>query len=787
VIRAIHKKLLRDLFGLRTQVATTSLLMVSGVALLIASWSAFRSLTDAREEYYREYAFADVFSNLKRAPRSLATSIGRIEGVRVVEPRIVTEGRIDLDHPATGRFISIPSGEQPVLNRIYLRSGRLPMQKGRSEAEVVVHEAFARANRVHPGDFLGVTIEGRRERVRVVGIGLSPEYVASISPAVPLPDDLHFGVFWMPLRDLERMSKMGGAFNQLAIALEPGVRREGVMLRVDAILKPHGGRSSQGRERQPSDRFLTDEIEEQRGMALVAPVFFLGIAAFLVHTICSRLITRHRAQIAALKAMGYSSGEILRHYLALTLLMMLGGALFGVLAGAAFGRFYAWSYSGFFRFPRIVFRLDAWAVAVGCLAGILPGILGGLTSVFAAYRLPAAEAMRPPRPPAFQAGILERIPVESRLGPRGRMLWRSFFFRPWRSVFSTLGLAFAVSVGVMTSSWGDIVDATLTGQFEKVQREDVGVYFVSPQPRSSIHTLSRLPGVLAAEGRRYVPVRMRHLNHERELVLGGSSEDHMLTAEYGTTGERIPPSGDGVRISRYFERFWGMRVGDRVEFEVLEGKPRTLILPVVGFSDDLLGLHAVMRERELAQLLDEEPGFNSVLLKIDSRRVEEIFRLLKEYPAVATIQLKTALYRGFQDTIGSVMRTMTSILTGFALAIAASITYNAVRVTFSERSWEAASLRVLGFPRQEVFVMLMGELALQVILAVFPGFGLGRWFSKIVIGSSNAETFGFPLLIRPETYARGALVVLGAFLISGVWAWVLLRNMSLAGSLKVRD
>jgi putative ABC transport system permease protein len=792
-MRALQKKLFRDLFALRSQIASASLLMVSGVAILVASWSAFRSLSDAREETYRRYAYADIFASLKRAPQGLASKIARIPGVRTSETRIVMDGRLDVGFPATGRFVSIPSGAQPGLNQIYLRSGRLPIDRGVGEMEAVVHEAFAKANRIRIGDSIWATLEGRKERVRIVGIGLSPEYIASISPMVSLPDDLHFGIFWAPLKDLERIAKMGGVFNQVVLALDPkvgspgAIRREEVMLRLDEVLKPYGGRNSQGRERQPSDRFLTDEIEEQKGMALLAPAFFLGIAAFLIHTITARLVTRHRPQIAALKAMGYTHFEVLRHYVGLTFLMMIGGVALGLLGGAAFGRFYAWSYSGFFRFPEIQFRMDSIAVVAGAIVGVLPGIAGGLTSVLTAYRLPAAEAMRPQKPPDFQAGLLERFRLDARLGPRGKMLWRSFFFRPWRSLFSTFGFACAVSVVVMTSSWSDIVDSTLVHQFERIQREDIGVYFLTPQPRSSVQAISRIPGVLYAEGQRWVPVRMRFLNHERELGLVGRPEQRFLTADWDTSGKTSPLPKQGVRVSRYFEKFWGMKTGDAVEFEVLEGRPRSLNLLISGFSDDLIGLQATLRHSALSHALDEEPGFNSVFLKTDPSEMHQIFAHLKELPAVATVQLKTALYEGFQATIGSVMTIMTRILTGFALVIAASIAYNAVRVTLSERVWETASLRVLGFSRGEVFLMLIGELAIQVGLAVMPGFIMGKEFSRAVIGTSNAETFGFQVIVRPETYARGAAVVLGAYLISTGWAWVWLRRLSLAESLKVRD
>ena len=56
----------------------------------------------------------------------------------------------------------------------------------------------------------------------------------------------------------------------------------------------------------------------------------------------------------------------------------------------------------------------------------------------------------------------------------------------------------------------------------------------------------------------------------------------------------------------------------------------------------------------------------------------------------------------------------------FAGIIAFGVVYNAARVSLSERSRELASLRVLGFTRADL-VILMGELALLTLVALPVG------------------------------------------------------------------
>lgn len=183
----------------------------------------------------------------------------------------------------------------------------------------------------------------------------------------------------------------------------------------------------------------------------------------------------------------------------------------------------------------------------------------------------------------------------------------------------------------------------------------------------------------------------------------------------------------------------------------------------------------------------ENPGYNFITLKVDSHRLSELYVALKERSEVVAINIKNAVYAGFRDTFGKVIRTSTWILMVASLLIATGIIYNSVRVSFSERSWELASLRVLGFERVEVAQILWLEVGVQVLGSLLPGCFLGWGLTHLSLRLIHTETFSFPVVIQASTYARGILVVLLAFLGS---SWVVYRmtgRLNPAEALKARE
>jgi putative ABC transport system permease protein len=335
-MRALDRKLVRDLWQMKGQAVAIGLVIASGVAVFVMSLCTLGTLRKTQEAYYERYRFADVFAHLKRAPNSLAERIAELPGVARVQTRVVVNVTLDVEgmaEPAVGRLVSVPDRQAPGLNGLYLRSGRY-VEPGR-DGEVLVSEGFATAHCLRPGDRVLAVINGRRQQLRIVGVALSPEYVYQIREGDVLPDDRRYGVFWMGDTELASAFDMRGAFNDVALTLGPGASEPEVLRRLDRLTEAYGGLGAFGRADQPSHKFVSNEINKLRGMAMVVPAIFLSVAAFLLNVVLSRLIGTQREQIAALKAFGYTRWEVALHYLKLVLLIVTAGGRPGRGGGGA--------------------------------------------------------------------------------------------------------------------------------------------------------------------------------------------------------------------------------------------------------------------------------------------------------------------------------------------------------------------------------------------------------------------------------------------------------------------
>jgi len=200
-MKVLNRKLWRDIRRMKGQVFAITLVVMSGVATFIMFISTMDSLNLTRNTFYRDYSFADVFVNLKRAPESLKEKIQNIPGVNQVETRVSVRVKLDIAgfvDPVTAIIVSIPENGSPLLNRMFIRKGRLP-DPARAH-EVVINENFADAHGFAPGDQFAAILNGKWTKLTIAGVALSPEFVFLLRPDAISPDFKRYGVLWMGRR-----------------------------------------------------------------------------------------------------------------------------------------------------------------------------------------------------------------------------------------------------------------------------------------------------------------------------------------------------------------------------------------------------------------------------------------------------------------------------------------------------------------------------------------------------------------------------------------------------------
>lgn len=787
-MKALDRKLMRDLWHMRGQVFAIALVLAAATATFVLSLGVHRSLVETRDAYYARNNFAEVFAGLTRAPRSLVARAQAIPGVRRAEGSIIQYATLDFPdraEPVRALINSVSEQGHTRLNQLTLRSGRLPREG--APGEVVADESFVKANGLALGSRIAALIYGKRQMLTIVGTGLAPNYIYALPPGDILPDDHRFGVFWMGEKALEAATDRSEAINSLALTLERGARETDVIRQLDVLIEPYGGTGAYGREDHLSHAFLDNELVQLSAMTRVIPPVFLLVATFLVYIVLGRMIRTERTQIGLIKAFGYSNAEVGWHYLKFALVIALVASVLGSLSGVWMGRAMTRIYAEYYRFPFLTYLLDP-RVFLGA-AGLSFGAaaLGALGGMRAALVLTPAVAMTPPPPPVYRRGLVERLGKWGGFSAVGHMIVRHIARWPGRSAITVLGVGLSVGLLFATTQFLDSSRAMLDGFFFRAQRQDLMVSFIEPRNEAALFAVAQIPGVLRAEPSRAVAVKLSRGNRVERGSIESAPTGAQLSAHIDVDGNAVELPPSGLMLSRQLADKLAVRPGDKVRVEELGGRRSRLELQVARVIEEFVGERAYASEATLLAITRDGAPVGSVLVRIDPARRDAILIRLKDMPMVLGVSERDVTFTRFEDMIDENINTMLAFYISFAGAIAVGVVYNSARILFSERAHELATMRVLGYHRREVATVLLGELALLVVMAVPLGCILGNGLARMMTAMFSSDLFRLPFAPEPSSYGRAVLIVLAATALTTLLVVRRVTHLDMVRVLKGRD
>jgi putative ABC transport system permease protein len=785
-VTGLDRKLLRDLFRLKWQIAAIALLIACGVSVTVMAFSAQQALKAAQDRFYAETRFGDVFAACKRAPLNLKGVLTQIPGIAEIDVRAQTSGLMQvpgLMRPATARVVSLPDDPRGGVNRIRLQQGR-PPDPARDD-EAVALKTFLDAAHVRIGDRLTAVFGGREASFRIVGSALSPEYVYVPSPESTMPDDAHQGVFWMPRRVVERLADLDGAFNTVSLRLAPATAPGFVLTAVDKVLAPYGGAPAAARADQPSNRFIEAELKELSTSAAIIPPVFLIVAAALVHLVVGRMVDVEREQIGLLKAFGYSDFAAAAPYLKLGAAIGLLGAAGGGLLGLWFGAAITQIYTQYMRFPTLGASFSWPAFAVASLVAVLATLLGSALAVRRAAALSPAVAMQPPRPADFRPGPLD--PMARRLDQPSRMILRNLERYPARAAMTALGLAASLTLLVGTQFMFHALDYVLDHAYYRAQRWSEAVGFSEVRDARAIEAVRRLPGVYAAEPVRMAGARIRADGRLFRSTVVGLEPAALLSRPLGAAGQSVPFEGTGVILSDALARKLGVAPGGFVELEVTEARRARVILPVTATAEDYNGLLVYMSRAALNRLLAEGDVASGAQLLVRSAQRADFYRAIERMPEIVAASSRDDTVAGWRRVLTEAFRVTILFYVGFAAAIAFGVAFNNGRIALAEHSRDLATLHVLGFDHRECAYVLLGELAGLALAAIPLGLIGGALFAHGLVLAYSRDELRLPALVGPESYGVALAAYLAAVLVACGIVGRRIWTLDLVAVLKTRE
>jgi putative ABC transport system permease protein len=782
----LNRKLLRDLWAMRGQVLAVSLVVGCGVALYVMMNGTLVSLRDTLDAYYGRYRMADVWAPARRAPAHVIEDLRAIPGVKMAEGRISAAGLLDMPgerEPVRAKIVSLPVNGQPRANAVYLKKGRLPE---RGTEQVLVADDFVEAYDLDIGDRIEATLYGVRRELVISGIALAPEFIYSIAPGEMIPNPKRFAIMWMGYEALGHAYDMDGAFNEAVFLLDREASVPEALRQIDLILEPYGGVGAYAREDQFSDDFLQSEFEQLAVLGGLLPPIFLGVAAFLLNMVISRVVDQEREQIGLLKAFGYRPLDIVLHYLRFATAIVAIGVAAGWYAGYHMGGGMASLYRDFYKFPILLFDPGMGIYLRGAVFAVVAGVLGVLIAVRRTIRLRPAVAMAPPAPTDYSG--MGKLGARIAWMDQGlRLMVRHMVRWPMRSGLTCLGVSMGMAIMITAQGSQDSIDRMVSLQFELISRQDLTVAFVERRSPEVLNELRAEPGVIKVEPFLSVPATLTHGHRSRHQGISGVVPAADLNIMLDRQDRPIAPSPSGLTLSESLADALMAKPGDMIEVVFRDGLRREVTLPVMRTVSTYIGTPAYMGIEDLATVTGEGNRISGAYVMADADQLDALYRRLKDMPGVAAVSTNTSSYHAMKDTMDQSMGTMTFFNSVFASLIAIGVVFSSARISFYERQREIASLRVLGFTIAEVNFVLLGELALLTVLALPLGAFVGYQLSLYMAANLSSELFRVPTIVSNGSFAYAASVILAASVLSAAVIARQVAKLDLVIALKTRE
>ncbi len=482
-------------------------------------------------------------------------------------------------------------------------------------------------------------------------------------------------------------------------------------------------------------------------ISVVFPVFFFLVAALVCMTTMTRMVDEQRTQIGVWKALGYSNAQIMSKFL----FYSGSAALVGSTMGFAFGCY---------ALPWVVWEIYGIIYGFSPLHHVfLPGLLAVsfaaalLCSMGATYlacrmelKRQAAELLRPKTPRAGRRVFLEYItPLWRRLSFLHKVSVRNVLRYQSRLVMMVLGIGGCTALLVTGFGIRDSIQHVADFQFDEIQIYDYAVTFQEPQTEAEAADYLIRSGWAAEDG------KLIH-SGSIDVLAGGTSKAVYLVipASGGLDGfvslhsgnEPLPYPGVGeVVINAGLAENLGISIGDVIQLR--DEEYGTLEAAVSGIADNYVQNYVYLSTECYQEQFDEQPEYNALYVRgHEGADPYEEGALLLEDDEVGNVAINQAT-RDQVDSMMSRLDYIVVVVVACAGALAFIVLYNLTNINITERVREIATIKVLGFYRNETASYVFREINILSVLGSLAGLLMGKALHAFVISQIQIDAMYF--------------------------------------------
>jgi len=791
------KKLLlknwRDILDRKAQFGALIVLVALGISSYVSFISGYLNLSSSTDYAYERLRFADFSISVWSAPKTVLKRILAIRGVKAVEGRLIVDTGIYIsdEQQAQARVISIPTGHRPSVNDLLIEKGSY--LQGEAKETCLIDSQYAKERGVNPGDTIKPFFDGSKKEITVKGVVTSPEYFISIADKSSLPSPGEFVVIFMAQQEVERLFKKRSSYNDIAVLLDESADREKIISQVEKVLDPYLVINTVKKEDQPSNFSLQGEIEENRSFAYLMPFIILFIATLSLFIALTRLVQSQRGEIGLAKALGYSNWQILLHYLVFSLFIAIVGSAFGFLLGDFFAREILKLYIPLFGIPYLRHEIHLQTLIGSVSMSSITCVLAGIVPAYVSARMPPALAMRADpnitlakgRTPLVEKALAALFPVPLAF----RIPLRNVFRAQRRSLYTIIGISFALLMTLATWASFDSMDFLFDHQFNQVEKWDILAGFSQNFSASRVNQVKSWDGVRKVQPALAIPAELKANGHKHETAITAIEPGASFHGFDITIGLRARYALEmrGVILTPLIAKKLGVDVGDVLRVESPYIKDRELEFKVLALSDEMVGAPVFISKEQGRRIL-RSPGYlnNSLYLDVDPREATEIKKKLYELPGATVVIVKQKMIDSLEEMM-EFTNVFFGVLLAFAFTMAFVVVYNTFTTNILERLREIATMRTIGEDRWHLALMITLENMILAMAGVPLGLWLGQRTTIELFKSFSSEAYTMRAFIYTSTYFWVVACILVVLLLSEIPPIRRIFRLDLAEATKILE
>ena len=776
----LNKKMLRDIKFNLSQFITIFLMIFLGVMV----YSGIRSYMDGMErsanKFYTECNLQDLNAIGANFSSEDLDKIKSFDHVNGAERKLVVSGTMESDEDRTLQINFIESNE---ICKFYVVNGEA-FEKDKKG--LWLDEYYANNNNISVGDTIKIKYDNTVLEEVVLGLVNVPDHVYDVKDEATLfPNHIDYGFCYLSIDEFpksiienEAMKKFNITNSDLLYSIAPDFNYKDYLIFNNVIVDV---------DSEENKNYVKQKIEEELGSAMavidikdsasysayqgeieegetyvgVFTGLFLFIALLSVITTMTRVVKKQRVQIGTLKALGFGKAKITSHYVGYGFWISLFSAIIGLICGPLLiGNLFINMEMEYFEVPNGNAEVDISSFIVAAFVIILVSLVTYFTCR-AQLKGSPAETLREELPKVKKKslnittkGIFKKMSFSSKWNAR------DILRNKMRTLMGIAGITGCCMLLVCAFGMLDTMNNFINTQFEKLYNFDYKLHLKEGYSEEDLNKLTDKYGNNTSEnlGIEIVNKDKKETNN----IFVDNANEYVKFVDHN--GNCIKLNDNGIYVTEKLAKNNGYKIGDKIKWHIY-GDDTYYETEIVGFDRDAQNQNIKMTKKYL-ETLGIKYRADTLYTNIEPDN--------EELNVVELVQDKKVLKEGMLNMINT-MQTMVVLLIVVASVLGGVIIYNLGILSFTEKQYQFATLKVLGFEDKRIRKIYIKQNNWITAVSIILGLPLGYFMTNFIYKMALSDTYDFSAYIKILSYI---LAIIGTYMVSFVFSKLLSRKVN---------